>query len=264
MDAAQTWDLVAPVLQEGGYRVLAPDFRGFGDGPRAGDGGYYYFPDYIHDVSGIVDTIVPADESLAVVGHSMGGTVATMYTGTFPERVVRLAILEGAGPPDHTHDHAPEQMRRWIESVHGIRGRPERSLPSREAALDRLANNHPRVAGEVLASRLDSLARTLDDGRLAWKADPLHATRSPLPFFAETWKAFARRVSCPVLSVSGGPAGWHPPDEEARLSSFPALERAEIAEAGHMMHWTRPAELSALLLGFLDPGARSRVAGTMP
>jgi pimeloyl-ACP methyl ester carboxylesterase len=67
-----------------------------------------------------------------------------------------------------------------------------------------------------------------------------------------------------VLSVSGGPAGWHPPDEEARLSSFPTLERAEIAEAGHMMHWTRPAELSALLLGFLDLGTRSKIAGTMP
>jgi pimeloyl-ACP methyl ester carboxylesterase len=251
MDAARTWDQVAPSLMAAGYRVLAPDFRGFGDGPRAPSGGYYYFPDYIHDVADLVETLVPGGAELSVVGHSMGGTVATLYAGTFPERVARLALLEGAGPPDHKHDHAPEQMRRWIESVRSIRVRGERTLPSREVALDRLVANHPRVHPDILVTRLDALAHTLPDGRLAWKADLLHATRSPIPFFAQTWKGFAARVTCPVLSVSGGAAGWHPPDEEERLSSFQNLERAEIPDAGHMMHWSKPEELSAHLLRFL-------------
>ncbi len=207
MDAARTWDMVAPSLMAAGYRVLAPDFRGFGDSPRAPAGGYYYFPDYIYDVSDLVETLVPGGADLSVVGHSMGGTVAAMYTGTFPERVARLALLEGSGPPDHKHDHAPDQMHRWIESVRSIRVRGDRTLPSREVALDRLVANHPRVAREVLATRLDALAETLPDGRLTWKADVLHSTRSPIPFFAETWRAFAARVTCPVLYVSGGPSG---------------------------------------------------------
>jgi pimeloyl-ACP methyl ester carboxylesterase len=62
--------------------------------------------------------------------------------------------------------------------------------------------------------------------------------------------AFAQRVTCPVLFVSGGPDGWHPPDEEARIACFAALERTEIVEAGHMMHWTRPAELGRKLIRF--------------
>jgi pimeloyl-ACP methyl ester carboxylesterase len=62
---------------------------------------------------------------------------------------------------------------------------------------------------------------------------------------------FASRAKCPVLSVSGGPAGWHPPDEDAREGAFAALERVEIQDAGHMMHWTRPEDLSRLLLDFL-------------
>jgi pimeloyl-ACP methyl ester carboxylesterase len=251
MDAARTWDLVAPSLAAAGYQALAPDFRGFGEAPRAPGGSYYYFSDYILDVADLVEALVAPGAELAVVGHSMGGTVATLYSGAFPDRVKRLAVLEGAGPPDHTHAHAPEQMQRWVESVRSVRARRERALPSRQEALARLAANHPRVPEEVLRTRLDALAQTLPDGRMAWRADPLHATRSPVPFFAETWKAFARRVACPVLFVSGGPAGWHPPDEEARVTSFRNLERAEIADAGHMMHWSKPAELSALLLGFL-------------
>jgi pimeloyl-ACP methyl ester carboxylesterase len=251
MDAARTWDLVAPALVGAGYRVLAPDFRGFGDGPRAPAGGYYYFPDYMHDVADLVETLVPGGAELSVVGHSMGGTVATMFSGTFPERVARLAVLEGSGPPDHEHDHAPEQMHRWIESVRSVRVRGERTLPSRDVALDRLVANHPRVAREVLVTRLDALAHTLPDGRMAWKADLLHSTRSPIPFFADTWKAFAARVTCPVLYVSGGPAGWHPADEEARLGAFRNLERVEIPDAGHMMHWSAPDALAKHLLRFL-------------
>ena len=34
----------------------------------------------------------------AIVGHSMGGTVAALYAGAHPDRVERLALLEGMGP----------------------------------------------------------------------------------------------------------------------------------------------------------------------
>jgi pimeloyl-ACP methyl ester carboxylesterase len=252
MDAAATWDLVAEPLAERGLRVLAPDMRGFGDSPRVPPGGYYYFPDYIHDVADVVDALVPAGSPLFVVGHSMGGTVATLYSGAFPERPTRLAVLEGAGPPDTPPAVAPEMTRRWIDQVRAMRGREERAFPSREEALRRLVANHPRVPEDVLGTRVDALARGTPDGRMTWKADPLHGTRSPVPFVAAGWMACARRVTCPVLYVSGGPLGWHPPDEEARIASFTRLERAEIKDAGHMMHWTNPGELARLLIGFFD------------
>jgi len=250
MDAAATWDLVAAPLAESGLRVLAPDFRGFGDAPRVPQGGYYHFPDYVHDVADVVEALVPAGSPLFVVGHSMGGTVSTLYAGAFPERPARLAVLEGAGPPDNPPDVGPVLMRRWIDDVRSTRTRTERSFPSREDALRRLVANHPRVPEEILRTRLDALARSAPDGRTSWKADPLHGTRAPMAFLASSWMAFARKVTCPVLFVSGGPLGWHPPDEEARLASFARLERAEVQDAGHMMHWTKPAELTRLLLGF--------------
>ncbi len=253
MDAAATWDTVAPELAAHGFRVIAPDLRGFGDGPRVPAGGYYHFVDYVPDVADIVDQLVPGGSPLFLVGHSMGGTITTMFTGAFPERVSRLAILEGAGPPDSAYDDAPVRMRRWVEELRLVRGRGPRNMTSREDALRRLVGNHPRVGEDALRLRLDALARPLppdEGGGWAWKADPLHATRSPVPFFAASWMAFARRVTCPVLFVSGGPRGWHPPDEDARVASFAVLERAEIADAGHMMHWTEPAKLTRMLLGF--------------
>lgn len=250
MDAAATWDLVAPQLAEAGLRVLAPDLRGFGDGPRLPPGGYYYFPDYVLDVTEIVEALVPAGSPLVVVGHSMGGSVATLYAGCFPERVTKLVVIEGMGPPDSDHAHSADRMRRWIDEVRAVRARDPKSMASREEALRRLAGNHPRVDRAVIETRLDALARPLEGGRLAWKADPLHATRTPVPYFSESFKSFARRITCPVLFVSGGPLGWHPPDEDDRLAAYPHLERIEIPDAGHMMHWSRPDDLSRAIVQF--------------
>ena len=254
MDAAGTWDLVAPTLAGEGHRVFALDLRGFGAGARAPAGGYYHFADYVFDVADVVDRLAP-EESIAVVGHSMGGTVATLYAGTFPERVSRLAVVEGLGPPDMVPDLAPVRMRAWVDGVRRVRARGgERGSFPRAEALRRLALNHPGVAEEVLASRLLHLleARPGDgEDRVAWRSDPLHRTTSPTPFFASTFMAFARKVTCPVLFVSGGPKGFHPDDEAERLAAFPDLRSVEIPDAGHMVHWTRPGALAGHLVDFL-------------
>ena len=259
MDAGGTWDLVAPALAARGFRVLAPDMRGFGRGARVSDGAYYHFVDYVFDLADIADTLSPG-EPLAVVGHSMGGTIATLFAGTFPERVARLAIIEGVGPPDNPFEVGPVRMRGWIEQVRSLRGkRAAGPTLSSEDALRRLSANHPRVPPEVLVHRLPHLASSVraassaggGEDELAWNFDPLHRTTAPMPFFAKLFVEFAKKVTGPVLFVSGGAHGYHPPDEDERLAAFAQLTRAELPSAGHMVHWTEPEALSKLLLDHL-------------
>lgn len=259
MDAASTFDFLAPRLVAAGYRVIAPDLRGFGDAPRAPSGSYYHFPEYIADVADIAEELAP-DAPMFVVGHSMGGTVASLYAGTFPERVCKLAILEGMGPPDNPPEVAPDRMRRWIEDQRKFRNENSRSM-SLEEAERRLTERHGNVPREIVASRVphlstpisgsfDAMVSGAPGARVKWKFDPLHRCVSPFPFFAAMYKSFAGRIACPVLSVSGGPEGFHTPDEDDRLSAFKNAKSAEIPGAGHMMHWTKPAELATLLLEF--------------
>lgn len=254
MDAAGTWDRVAPSLASQGYRVLAPDMRGFGDGDRAPRGSYYHFPDYIADLAALVEALSPG-EPVALVGHSMGGTITTLFTGSFPENVVRLANLEGLGPPDNAFEIGPLRMRRWVEEVRAVRARPEPAPLRREDARRRLVTNHPGVPREVLDHRLPHLVRDVTDedgaARVMWRYDPLHRTTSPMPFFAKLFIEYAKLVTCPVLFVSGGATGFHVADEEERLAAFVHVDRATMEGAGHMMHWTQPNELAELLLAFL-------------
>jgi pimeloyl-ACP methyl ester carboxylesterase len=255
MDAAGTWDLVARRLAAAGLRVIAPDLRGYGESERAPAGSFYHFPDYVADVADLVDQLVNT-APLFVVGHSMGGTVATLYAGAFPEKVSRLALLEGVGPPDSSFDGMPERMRGWIDQVRKLRERdadPRGVMATREDALRRLAVNHTGVPAEVLRARLHDLVAEDGAGTLRWKADPLHRPVGPMPFFARGYVEFARRITCPVLIVSGGSHGFHVEDEEARVAAFARAERFEIADAGHMMHWTRPEALADRLIAFWGP-----------
>jgi len=240
--------------------------RGFGHGARVPSGAYYHFVDYVFDLADIVDALAP-DTPVALVGHSMGGTITTLFAGTYPERVSHVANIEGLGPPDNPPELGPIRMRRWIDEVRTLRARTggvrggaprERTVATptftRDEALGRLAANHPNVAQDVLTDRLHHRTHEVDSGesgRLAWHMDPLHRTTSPMPFFARLFLEFAKKVTAPVLFVSAGPRGFHPPDADERLAAFPNVKgRYVVEDAGHMVHWTKPELLAPRLVTF--------------
>ncbi|XXT15169.1 alpha/beta hydrolase [Sorangium sp. So ce429] len=258
LDAGSTWDLVAEPLARAGHDVVAPDLRGFGRSARVGEGSYYYFPDYIADVAALVDALDPA--RLGVVGHSMGGAVAVYYAGACPGRVERLALLEGVGPPANAPELAVTRMETWLREMKRIDRTPRR-LSSMQDAIARLVANHARVPREVLVTRAPLLTREEPDGGLAWAYDPVHRTTSPMMFHAEAFNAFLERIACPTLVVSGGPHGWHPPDEAERVARLARAEHVELPQAGHMMHWSAPSELAERLREFFGRGGGGEGSG---
>jgi pimeloyl-ACP methyl ester carboxylesterase len=247
LDAGSTWDLVAPTLARAGHEVLAPDLRGFGKSAWVGPGGYYHFPDYVADLSALIDDAVTG--RLALVGHSMGGTAAALLAGARPDRFERVALLEGLGPVAAEPEMGASRMKVWLRNLREA-PRASRPLASLAEAIERLAAHHPRVPRAVLESRAALLTRLDHQGRLVWAYDPLHRTTAPIPFNLESFRAFLRGIEPPTLVVSGGPTGWHPPDEAERAACLRDARLVEIPGAGHMMHWTAPEALASSLLDF--------------
>jgi len=256
MDAGGTWDLVAPHLTRAGHTLLAPDLRGFGESEPVGAGGYYHFVDYIADVAALVRDLVAPDQRIGLIGHSMGGTIASLYAGANPERVARLALLEGLGPPSMAPSIAVDRTRAWLRNLDQL-DRTPRKLDSMDEAVRRLQANHPRVPREVLATRAKWLTRLDSAGQLVWAYDPMHRTTSPMPFQVELFAAFLAKIECPTLVVGGGPLGFHPEDEAHRIAQIPNATVAELETAGHMMHWTQPDALGEQLVAFFGARAAS-------
>ncbi len=248
LDSGGSWDRVASKLAASGFEVLVPDLRGFGQSERVGKGGYYHFPDYVADVDALVAQL-DAETKLLLVGHSMGGTVACMFAGSRPERVEKLVLLEGIGPPAMPPELAVTRMRRWLNDLR--RPRRHKAFASIQDAAQRLALHHARVPTSLLEDRVAHLTERNDDDELLWAHDPLHRTTAPSAFQVEVFKAFLAQISCPVLFIDGGPLGWHPDDEQQRLETLPgSVVRVLLEEAGHMMHWTCPEQVAEAITDF--------------
>jgi pimeloyl-ACP methyl ester carboxylesterase len=253
MDSGESFREVATRLQARGRRVLAPDLRGYGDTEHIHEQATYYFADYVRDLYEIL--AVEGHAQIDLVGHSMGGSVAVTFAGAFPSLVRRLVLVEGLGPNAPDAAEAPERTRRWITAA-----RSERKAPramTREQVVESLARNHPRVPASVIARVAPGFARLGPDGLYRWKADARHREPWAVPFNRAAFLAHLGAIEAPTLFVDGGPRGWHPEDEGERLAAIGKLERATIADAGHMMHWTHAGELAALIGDFCGRDAAS-------
>jgi pimeloyl-ACP methyl ester carboxylesterase len=87
---AWCWKKVVPLLEEAGHRVMVPDLPGHGEDAT---------PIQELSMQGYVDRVVNAideqPEPVILVGHSMGGIVASLAAEARPDRLRRLVYLTG-------------------------------------------------------------------------------------------------------------------------------------------------------------------------
>jgi len=239
------WCEVAPRLAPHGH-VIAPDLRGHGNSDWIGPGGYYHFMDYVADLDDVIRQL--ARPRVVLVGHSMGGSVASYYTGTRPERVAALALLEGLGPPDLAGSDGPTRTQTWIDTWRVARQRVK-PLPSLEEAVRRLRKNDD-LLDEDLAHKLAVAGTREVVGGLVWKHDPLHNTFGPYAYRLDTAKRYWQRISCPVLVVDGAQSKLNLSEAEraARRACFANARHVVLEGAGHALQRHQPAALATAIL----------------
>ena len=125
------WRLQIAPLAATGFRVVAPDLRGYNLSSRP-DGVEAYTADRLaDDIVGLVRE--RGAESALLVGHDWGGTVAWTMAMNHPEVVDRLAILNAAHPRRLQQGlHNPNQLRKsWYFFFFAIQGLPEEVVHAR-------------------------------------------------------------------------------------------------------------------------------------
>jgi pimeloyl-ACP methyl ester carboxylesterase len=91
-----SWHEQIPVLAAAGYRVIAPDQRGYSPGARPDDVEAYTMPALIGDVGRVADAFDV--DRFHLVGHDWGGAVAWQTAGRNGGRVVTLTSLATPHP----------------------------------------------------------------------------------------------------------------------------------------------------------------------
>jgi pimeloyl-ACP methyl ester carboxylesterase len=252
-DHARNWDWVARDLRRD-YHLIAPDLRGHGDSAWA-IGGMYSQSEFVLDITQLVEALqLPP---FVIVAHSMGGSVALQYTGTYPERVVKLIAIEGMGPPPEMLERyvsVPtwQRMQNWIEAMQNLASRTPRRYPSIDAAAQRMQDENPFLSPEQARHlTIHGVARN-EDRTFSWKFDNYVRAFGPYRFDLEEMKSIWSRITCPTLLVRGKESWASDPEEDGRLQYFQNARAVTIDGAGHWVHHDRLDEFIRLVRDFLD------------
>lgn len=91
------WKRTIQTLTQNGYRVIAPDQIGFGKSSKPVDFQYSFHALARHTKALLEDRNVGA---VTVLGHSMGGMLATRFALMFPDRTDQLVLVNPIGLED--------------------------------------------------------------------------------------------------------------------------------------------------------------------
>jgi pimeloyl-ACP methyl ester carboxylesterase len=241
-DSADLWRHQIPALADAGFRVIAPDLRGFGESDKPESVDEYLIPTLMMDVAGIMDALGVAQAH--VVGHDWGAVLAWVTGAFLPDRVDRLVAMSVGHPATFANASMEQRQKSWYMLLFQFRGVAEEWLRA-----DDWRNFREFGGGAADVERyVEDLSRpgALEAG-LAWyranlPPESLIAPPLPLPeIVAPTmgiWSTDDIALTEDLMKRSGefvkGP--WR-------------YERIE--GAGHWMQLDQPDTVNRLLIDFL-------------
>ncbi len=235
--AIDWWDRMIPLLDRE-HRVIAVDLRGFGGSEKPLSG--YSMPDQADFVAQALARLRVREAT--VVGHSLGGTVATALAERHPGLVRRLAIVDQA--PDESFGSGLPLTARI--SFLPVIGEALWQITPDFAIKDGL--------GVAFAPGFEVPDRFVDDFRrmtyTSYTSDGEEGDYSnALPLDRRI-----ARSGVPLLAIFGAEEQIYDPKRAlAAYREVPGAVTALIPGAGHSPNVERPAKTASILLRFARP-----------
>ncbi len=278
MDVAASYQFVVDAFAHEHY-VIAPDWRGFGltslpgeerqpgaafsgAGPRTWLGtDSYWFADYLGDLDALIDHYSPG-APVHLVGHSMGGNIAMLYSGVRPQRIRRLVNLEGFGMPASRPEQAPRRFARWMDELKAFH-QDEMALKTYEssaAVAARLMKTNQRLDPHKAQWLAGHWAKPDGAGRWHILGDPAHKIINPQLSRVDEVLEIYKSITAPTLVVEASDESlslwWKGKytlgEFHERLKRVRQLQTARLEDAGHMLHHDQPQQLARIVEAFLQ------------
>src|SRR3984957_20666589 len=253
------WRLQLEPLAAAGFRVVAPDLRGFnlsskpdGVAPHAAD-------PLVADIRGLIRE--RGAESAHLVGHDWGGTVAWDLAMNHPEVVDRLAILTPAHPRKLSEGlHHPGQLRKsWYFFFFDLPDLPESVVHADHWHFFRhfLRDARPAYTPAEIERYVEAWSQPgAASGMINYYRSSVRASQK------KALEAL-RPVNAPTLVIWGERDRYLSPDlAEPDHDDVPNLNRVErLPDASHWVHHDAAERVNQLLTGFFAPAMAGRDSG---
>ena len=242
-------------LADAGFRVLAPDQRGYGHSSKPRGRKAYVIEALGADVVAIAASV--GRDRFSVVGHDWGGIVAWHLAGHHAERVERLAVLNAPNVEvfaGYALKHPGQLVKSAYVAAFQLAALPELALRANDFALLRGTLEQSSRPGTFSGEELDVYATAWSrpgalTAMLNWyRALPLRQSGGA-----------PARVAAPTLVVWGDrDVALQPALAEASAALCDQAEVGHVEGAGHFVQHEEAAKVNALLVAFLRQGASGK------
>jgi pimeloyl-ACP methyl ester carboxylesterase len=245
------WRLQIAPLAAAGFRVVAPDMRGYNLSSRPAGVAPYAADRLAADVRGLIGEL--GAESALLVGHDWGGSVAWATAMNHPEVVDRLAILDAAHPRRILQGlRHPSQLRKsWYFFFFALPELPERVVRAGHWRFFRrfLRDARPAYTPQEMERYVEAWSQP---GAATAMINYYRNSARESPKRAE---AQIRPVSAPTLVIWGQQDRFLGPKvREPDRDDVPGLDRVEqLPNASHWVHHDEPERVNRLLIDFFAP-----------
>ena len=226
-----------------GFELVALDMAGHGQSDhRAADGEYNAWSD-LPDIEAVADAL--GWEQFSLLGHSRGAIISTLYASTRPDRVRRLALLDGIIPPPMDPADTPTQLASFLADKKRLLDRPGRVFASIDEAIAvREDNGLKPEAARLIAERNVVPA----EGGWRWSFDARLRGASAMKLTLDHIRAVLNGLSMPGLLLLAEKGMRH----RAELPELPDNMRVETMPGGHHCHMDEAVdEIAVQLQDFL-------------
>jgi epoxide hydrolase 4 len=247
------WRLQIQPLVAAGYRVVAPDTRGYNLSSKPEDFEAYAVDLLAADISGLIGEL--GAESARVVGHDWGGSIAWTMAMNHPEVVERLVILNAAHPRRLSEGlHNPNQLRKsWYFFFFATPGLPEHVVDARDWHFFRhfLHDANPPYTPQEMERYIDAWSQP------GAAAGMINYYRASVRQSQKEAAAKLRPISAPTLVIWGERDAYLGSDlAEPHRDDVLNLDRVErLADASHWVHHDEATRVNQLLIDFFAPTA---------
>jgi pimeloyl-ACP methyl ester carboxylesterase len=228
------WAPQISFLAENGFRVIAPDLRGFGESEV--DEKPFRIRTFSDDICRLMKHL--GIGRAALVGMSMGGEVVLDLLRRYSRKVVATTILAPMVPLED----AKEQFR-YLNFAELVRE------GHRQTAIDGLCQ---WFFPQNMALQSQDM---VDEARQFMEAVDPQTLANGMTFCAgqQTWMERGEQHNVPSLVLTGEKDHLSPPRKSEPLAKLLPLGRRQVLrEAGHMLNIEAARELNQSLLGFLQ------------
>lgn len=245
LDNAASFVPLSPYLQD--FDLLALDFAGHGFSSHRPANSRYYASENLFDVDAALDVL--GWQSCHIIGHSMGGGIASSFAAARPECVERLVLLDAVGILSQSADQTARQLGLSMQSVRKTRGvlRPYESVEEAMRARQKTSSLSDHAA-RLLCER--SLQHTGD--YYQWRTDPRLNWRSPQLLTDEQALDLLAAIKAPTLAITSPTAFEYLGDEMLQKRLAAIADCTHVNDAGaHHFHMEQPEHIGISISEFL-------------